>query len=111
MYYANRSLTTAESNYSTMEREVLGLIYIITKFRHYLLGRKFTFHVDHATLLYIANKSTLTGNLPDGPYSYRSLPSTLSIDLAPNMCWVIACHASNWTPKLQFSMTCQMWQS
>ena len=39
------------------------MTFSITKFRHYLLGRKFTFHVDHAALLYIFDKSTLTGKL------------------------------------------------
>ena len=36
------------------------MIYIIRKFRHYLLGRKFNFH---ATLLYLVEKHTLTGKL------------------------------------------------
>ena len=53
----------AERNCFTMEGEALSLIYIITKFYHYLLGCKFMFHVDHAALLHIANKSTLTGKL------------------------------------------------
>ena len=39
------------------------MIYNITKFCHYLLGRKFTFHVDHSTLLYLVDKQTLTGRL------------------------------------------------
>ena len=39
------------------------MIYNIGKFRHYLLGRKFTFHVDHAALLYLVEKQTLTGKL------------------------------------------------
>ena len=39
------------------------MIYSISKFRHYLLGRKFTFHVDHSTLLYLVNKQALTGRL------------------------------------------------
>ena len=32
------------------------MIYSINKFHHYLLGKKFTFHVDHATLLYLVSK-------------------------------------------------------
>ena len=32
------------------------MVYSINKFRHYLLGRKFTFHVDHSALLYLVNK-------------------------------------------------------
>ena len=39
------------------------MVYSINKFRHYLLGRKFTFHVDHSTLLYLVNKHVLTGRL------------------------------------------------
>ena len=39
------------------------MIYSINKFRHYLLGKKFTFHVDHATLLYLVSKQSLTRKL------------------------------------------------
>ena len=63
VYYASRRLSTAKKNYSTIEHEALGMIYSITKFFHYLLGRKFTFQVDHSTLLYLVNKQSLTGRL------------------------------------------------
>ena len=63
VYYSNRKLSIAERNYSTTEHETLGMIYNINKFRHYLLGRKFTFHVDHAALLYLVDKQSLTGKL------------------------------------------------
>ena len=39
------------------------MIYSINKFRHYLLGKKFTFHVDHAALLYLISKQALIGKL------------------------------------------------
>ena len=39
------------------------MIYSINKFRHYLLGKKFTFYVDHASFLYLVSKQTLTGKL------------------------------------------------
>ena len=63
VYYTSRRLSQAEKNYSTTEKEALGMIYSISKFRHYLLGRKFTFHVDHSALLYLVNKQALTGRL------------------------------------------------
>ena len=44
-------------------REALGMVYSINKFRHYLLGKKFTFHVDHSALLYLVSKQELTGKL------------------------------------------------
>jgi hypothetical protein len=63
VYYASRRLLKAERNYSTTEREALRMIYSVTKFRHYLLGKRFTFHVDHSTLVYLVSKASLTGKL------------------------------------------------
>ena len=39
------------------------MVYSVTKYRHYLMGRKFSFHVDHSALLYLVSKSSLTGKL------------------------------------------------
>ena len=98
VYYASRRLTAVERNYSTTEREALGLIFSITKFRHYLLGRKFTFHVDHAALLYIADKSSLTGKL-------ALLLQEFTFDIVhrpgPNTRWPTICRAWSWMLPLQ----------
>jgi hypothetical protein len=32
------------------------MIFVLHKFRHYLLGDKFVFHVDHMALVYLVNK-------------------------------------------------------
>ena len=63
VYYASRNLSKAEHNYSTTESEVLGMVYNVTKYRHYLLGRKFSFHVDHSTLLYLVLKASVRGKI------------------------------------------------
>ena len=63
VYYASRKLSTAERNYSTTEREALGMVYSVTKYRHYLLGWKFSFHMDHSTLIYLVSKASLTGKI------------------------------------------------
>ena len=63
VYYTSRKLSTTERNYSATEREALGMIYSINKFCHSLLGKKFTFHVDHSALLYLVSKQELTGKL------------------------------------------------
>ena len=49
--YVGRQLDSAERNYSTSEREGLGMIFAVKKFKHYLLTNKFIFFTDHQALL------------------------------------------------------------
>ena len=63
IYYASRQLIPAERNYTVTEREALGMIYSVQKFRHYLLGYSFIFYVDHDALKYMINKPQLSGRI------------------------------------------------
>jgi predicted aspartyl protease len=55
IHYASRSLNTAERNYSTIERELLAIVYAVDKFRYYLYGKKFIIITDHNPLVYLNN--------------------------------------------------------
>ena len=61
--YASRQLNSVEQNYTTTEREGLGMIYAVKKFQHYLLANKFVFFTDHQALLYLVNKPCNTGHI------------------------------------------------
>lgn len=63
VYFASRLLSKAEKHYSTTEREALGMVYSIQKFRHYLLATPFTFYVDHQALMYLVNKPIIQGRI------------------------------------------------
>jgi len=47
--YVSRLLNKVKK-YNTIEREVLIMVFALHKFRHYLLGNKFVFYVDHIVM-------------------------------------------------------------
>ena len=49
--YASRVLAKAELNYSNIERKSLALVFGVTTFRQYLLGRQFMLETDHQPLV------------------------------------------------------------
>ncbi|GJZ73766.1 reverse transcriptase domain-containing protein [Tanacetum coccineum] len=54
--YASKTMTEAETNYTTTEKEMLAVVYAFEKFRSYLIMNKSVVYTDHSTLKYLFNK-------------------------------------------------------
>nr|GFD32709.1 reverse transcriptase domain-containing protein [Tanacetum cinerariifolium] len=55
IHYASKTMTDAESNYTTTEKEMLAEVYAFEKFWSYLIMNKSIVHTDHSALADFAN--------------------------------------------------------
>nr|GEU60405.1 reverse transcriptase domain-containing protein [Tanacetum cinerariifolium] len=56
IHYARKTMTEAESNYTTTEKEMLAMVYALEKFRSYLIMNKSIVYTDHSALKYLFAK-------------------------------------------------------
>ena len=63
VYYASRTLNSAQMNYSTTEKELLAVVFALNKFRAYLIGSPITIFTDHAALKYLLSKKDAKARL------------------------------------------------
>nr|GEX69586.1 reverse transcriptase domain-containing protein [Tanacetum cinerariifolium] len=56
IHYASKTMTKAESNYTTTEKEILAVVYAFKKFQSYLIMNKSIVYTDHSALKYLFAK-------------------------------------------------------
>jgi hypothetical protein len=54
--YASQTLSGAQLNCATTEKELLAVVFAIDRFWSYLVGAKVIIYTDHATLKYLLTK-------------------------------------------------------
>ena len=61
--FASRATTKAEQNYHTTRLEMLGIVWAIEHFRHYLLHAPFTLRTDHGALTWLHSFKSPSGQV------------------------------------------------
>ena len=56
VYYASKTINEAQQNYTTMEKELLVVVFTFDKFCFYLIGSKIVVLTDHSALKYLLAK-------------------------------------------------------
>ncbi|GJU90891.1 reverse transcriptase domain-containing protein [Tanacetum coccineum] len=89
IHYASKTMTEAETNYTTTEKEMLAVVYAFEKFRSYLIMNKSVVYTDHSALKYLFNKKDAKARLLSWSNFFRidfkvSIPSCLSMPMESN---------------------------
>nr|GEZ72858.1 reverse transcriptase domain-containing protein [Tanacetum cinerariifolium] len=61
--YARKTINQAETNYTTIEKEMLAVVYAFEKFRSYLIMNKSIVYTDHSALKYLFAKKDAKARL------------------------------------------------
>nr|GFA63113.1 hypothetical protein [Tanacetum cinerariifolium] len=64
IHYASKTITEAESNYTAIKKEMLGVVYAFEKFWSYLIMNKSIVYTDHFALKYLFAKKDSKARLP-----------------------------------------------
>nr|GEV22364.1 reverse transcriptase domain-containing protein [Tanacetum cinerariifolium] len=63
IHYASKTMTKAQIHYTTIEKEMLAVVYAFEKFRTYLVLSKSIVYTDHSALKYLLNKQDVKPRL------------------------------------------------
>ena len=63
VYYASKTLNETQRNYTTIDKELLIVVYALHKFRAYLVGFDIVIFTDHSSLKYLLTKKNAKARL------------------------------------------------
>nr|GEY78189.1 hypothetical protein [Tanacetum cinerariifolium] len=63
IHYASKTMTEAEANYTTTEKEMLAVVYAFEKFHSYVIMNKSIVYTDHSALKYLFAKKDAKARL------------------------------------------------
>nr|GEY62426.1 reverse transcriptase domain-containing protein [Tanacetum cinerariifolium] len=99
IHYTGKTMTEAESNYPTTEKEILAVVYAFEKFRSYLILNKSIVYTDHFALKYLCAKKDSKEINESFPPETLNLVSTRGNQSTPWFVDFANYHAGNFIVK------------
>ncbi|GJZ41012.1 reverse transcriptase domain-containing protein [Tanacetum coccineum] len=72
-YYASKTLNNAQEHYTTIEKELLAVVFALDKFHPYLIISKTVVYTDHSAMKYFFNKQDAKLMLIHGYWCFKGL--------------------------------------
>ena len=91
IYYASKTLNSAQMNYTTTEKELLAIVFTCEKFRSYLVGSLVVVFSDHVALKFFFLRNILRLDWCGGFCYFKNLISQSKPRKAPKMLSQIIC--------------------
>ena len=63
VFYTSKTLTSTESSYSNIECEILGVVFSVLHFKHFMYGRQIHIITDHKPLITLFAKNLATTSI------------------------------------------------
>nr|GEW49692.1 reverse transcriptase domain-containing protein [Tanacetum cinerariifolium] len=98
IHYANKTMTDAESNYTTTKKEMLAVVYAFEKFRSYLIMNKSIMYMDHFTLKYLFAKKDSKARLLQNPHKNVLDPKEINESLPLETLNLVSSYGNSSTP-------------
>jgi hypothetical protein len=91
VYYASKTLSEAQLNYATMEKELLTVVFAFEKFRSYIVNSKVIIYTDHASIKYLLAKKDAKPRLIHWILLLQESMLKFMIRRGWRMLWLIIC--------------------
>jgi hypothetical protein len=91
VYYAGKTLSEAQLNYATMEKEFLAVVFAFEKFRSYIVNSKVIVYTDHATTKYLLAKKDAKPRLIRWILLLQEFDVKICVKRGWKMLWLIIC--------------------
>ncbi|GJV32720.1 reverse transcriptase domain-containing protein [Tanacetum coccineum] len=95
IHYASKTLSDAQTHYTTIEKELLAVVYAFEKLRSYLVLSKTIVYTDHSALKYLFAKQDAMSSILENPHQMDLVGMEMNDDFPHESLNIISLNPDN----------------